>query len=209
MFMFRTETKEQITEERLKFVQSKLNVRLNKFYSLKQSLISSSTFFSQCISRHSSRYYYRHPRSPRTLSNIIFHVPGNPRVAFLIYLHRVAKTISSTLRLYLRPLHMPESRRNPAHDPRPLWLCRKNFRRTAHRLKSRTLSLQIPEDLLQRTRHPRPAPLTTMGVPASARHPLPGAFSTAPAVGAQERARAPPREHQARPNIRPRQGEYH
>lgn len=67
--------------------------------------------------------------------------------------------------------------------------------------------MQIPEDLLQRVGHPRSAPSTAMGVPAAARHPLSGAFSAASAAGAQERAGAPSREHQARPDLRPRQGE--
>lgn len=45
-----------------------------------------------------------------------------------------------------------------------------------------------------------------MGVPAAARQPLPGALSAASAASAQERAGASPREHQARPDLRSRQG---
>lgn len=78
----------------------------------------------------------------------------------------------------------------------------------AHRLNNLALSLQIPEDLLQRVGHPRSTPSTAMGVPAAARHPLSGALSTASAAGAQERAGAPSREYQARPDLRPRQGEH-
>jgi len=46
-----------------------------------------------------------------------------------------------------------------------------------------------------------------MGIPATARHPLSGALSAASAAGAQERAGTPSRKHQARPDLRSRQGE--
>lgn len=46
-----------------------------------------------------------------------------------------------------------------------------------------------------------------MGVASSTRHPLSGALPAAPAAAAQRRAGAQAREHQARPDLRPRQGE--
>lgn len=66
---------------------------------------------------------------------------------------------------------------------------------------------QIPQVLLQGARHSRSTPFAGVGVATSTRHPLSGAFPAAPAAAPQRRAGAQAREHQARPDLRPRQGE--
>lgn len=66
---------------------------------------------------------------------------------------------------------------------------------------------QIPQVLLQRARHSRSTPFAGVGLATSTGHPLSGAFPAAPAAAPQRRAGAQAREHQARPDLRPRQGE--
>lgn len=66
---------------------------------------------------------------------------------------------------------------------------------------------QIPQVLLQGARHSRSTPFAGVGVATSTRHPLSGAFPAAPAAAPQRRAGAQAREHQARPDLRPCQGE--
>jgi len=117
-----------------------------------------------------------------------------------------------TPKLFHQPFAYASARNPPKSKPNPHF----DFARRISAVYSlqieypplRIPSLQIPEDLLQGVGHPRPTPLTAMGFPAAAWYPLSSAFSTASAASAQERAGASSREHQARPDLCPRQGEY-